>query len=220
MKFVRAALQLAKLPPLMRAPPARPIYPTVSSRCFSISRDRKSERSDKKEAPSPAASTKEQILNIREFLSEPSWSVESLLPTPEQTAAQSPVSPQQLRHLLRLSALPPPKDAAEEAKMLETLASQLYFVQDIQKVDTTGVEPLRALRDESLGAEKANEVTLASLKEALDQEEVVGEHYKRIRRKQDQIKVADKPEGWKPLDHAERKVGKFYVVDSGTTPPV
>lgn len=104
--------------------------------------------------------------------------------------------------------------------MLETLASQLYFVQEIQKVDTTGVEPLRALRDESLESEKANEVTLASLKEALDQEEVVGEHYKRLRRKQDQINIADNPEGWKPLHHAERKVGKFFVVDSGTTAPV
>lgn len=104
--------------------------------------------------------------------------------------------------------------------MLETLASQLYFVQEIQKVDTTGVEPLRALRDESLESEKANQVTLASLREALGQEEVVGEHYKRIRRKEDQAIVADNPKGWKPLDHAERKVGKFFVVDSGTTPPV
>lgn len=102
--------------------------------------------------------------------------------------------------------------------MLETLASQLYFVQQIQKVDTTGVEPLTALRDESLESEKANEVTLQSLKEALGQEEVIGEHYKRIRRKQGQVNVTDNPEGWKPLDHAQRKVGKFFVVDSGTTP--
>ncbi|KAE9966285.1 hypothetical protein BLS_007118 [Venturia inaequalis] len=172
------------------------------------------------EPPSSTASTKEPILNIRKHLSKPSWSVKSLLPTPAQTAAQPPVSSQQLRHLLRLSALPPPRDAAEEAKMLETLASQLYFVQEIQKVDTTGVEPLRALRDESLESEKANQVTLASLREALGQEEVVGEHYKRIRRNEDQAIVADNPKGWKPLDHAERKAGKFFVVDSGTTPPV
>lgn len=103
--------------------------------------------------------------------------------------------------------------------MLETLTSQLHFVQEIQKVDTTGIEPLKALRDESLESEKAREITLASLKEALDQEEVVGEHYKRIRRKQDQITIADNPAGWKPLDHAERKVGNFFVVDSSTTPP-
>lgn len=103
--------------------------------------------------------------------------------------------------------------------MLETLASQLYFVQQIQKVDTTGVEPLRALRDESLEAETASEVTLESLKEALDQEEVIGEHHKRIRRKQGQVNVTDNPEGWRPLDHAQRKVGKFFVVNSGTTSP-
>lgn len=103
--------------------------------------------------------------------------------------------------------------------MLETLASQLYFVQEIQKVDTTGVEPLRALRDETLETEKASEVTLRSLKEALDQEEVIGEHHKRVRRKQGQINITDNPGGWKPLDHAQRKIGKFFVVDSGTTPP-
>jgi Glu-tRNAGln amidotransferase C subunit len=172
-----------------------------------------------KEPSSSAPTTKEPILNIREYLSKPSWSVESLLPQPEQTAAQSPVSPQQLRHLLRLSALPQPKDAEEEAKMLETLASQLYFVQEIQKVDTTGVEPLKALRDETLGTEKASEVTLGSLKEALDQEEVIGEHYKRIRRKQGQANITNNPGEWRPLDHAQRKVGKFFVVDSGRTPP-
>jgi len=79
---------------------------------------------------------------------------------------------------------------------------------------------LRALRDETLEAEKASEVTLENLKEALDQEEVVGEHHKRIRRKQGQVNNTDNPGGWKPLDHAQRKVGKFFVVDSGTTPPV
>jgi Asp-tRNA(Asn)/Glu-tRNA(Gln) amidotransferase C subunit len=172
-----------------------------------------------KQSPSFAPTSIEPKPNIREYLSKPSWSVESLLPTSEQAAAQPPVSPQQLRHLLRLSALPQPKDAEEEARMLDTLTSQLYFVQEIQKVDTAGIEPLRALRDESLKAEKTSEVTLESLREALDQEEVLGEHHKRIRRKHRQITVTDNPEGWKPLEHAQRKVGKFFVVDSGITLP-
>ncbi|TLD36994.1 aspartyl/glutamyl-tRNA(Asn/Gln) amidotransferase C subunit [Venturia nashicola] len=230
MPFPKTSIALAGLPALKRALLARPVDATVSLRCFSTSiilqseqssssRILQSEQSSTNESPSSPSSTKEPILIIREYLSNPSWSVKSLLPTPEQTAVQSPVSSQQLRHLLRLSALPPPKDAAEEAKMLETLASQLLFVQEIQKVDTAGVEPLRALRDESLESEKANEVTLASLKEALNQEEVVGKHHKRIRRKQDQINTADNPTGWKPLDHAERKVGKFFIVDSSTAPP-
>ncbi|KAE9964627.1 hypothetical protein EG328_003353 [Venturia inaequalis] len=220
MNVVRTSIPFASLPPLTGAFPPRLLHATEFPRCFSISRTRQRKQPSTGEPPSSTASTKEPILNIRKHLSKPSWSVKSLLPTPAQTAAQPPVSSQQLRHLLRLSALPPPRDAAEEAKMLETLASQLYFVQEIQKVDTTGVEPLRALRDESLESEKANQVTLASLREALGQEEVVGEHYKRIRRKEDQAIVADNPKGWKPLDHAERKVGKFFVVDSGTTPPV
>jgi hypothetical protein len=79
---------------------------------------------------------------------------------------------------------------------------------------------LKALRDETLEAEKANEATLESLKEALDQEEVVGEYHKRIRRRQGQVNNTNNPEGWKPLDHAQRKTGKFFVVDSGTTSPV
>jgi len=103
--------------------------------------------------------------------------------------------------------------------MLETLSSQLYFVREIQKVDTTGVAPLKALRDESLEAEKASEITLESLKEALEQEEVVGEHHKRIRRKSVQAAPTDNPKGWNPLEQAQRKVGKFFVVDSGPTPP-
>jgi Asp-tRNA(Asn)/Glu-tRNA(Gln) amidotransferase C subunit len=198
---------------------SHPPHATSSFRFFSEVRTLRHLQNESGEPPSSPPTTTEPELNIREYLSKPSWSVESLLPTPEQTAAQPPVSPKQLRHLLRLSALLQPKDVEEEARMLETLASQLYFVQQIQKVDTTGVEPLRALRDESLEAETASEVTLESLKEALDQEEVIGEHHKRIRRKQGQVNVTDNPEGWRPLDHAQRKVGKFFVVNSGTTSP-
>lgn len=98
--------------------------------------------------------------------------------------------------------------------MLETLASQLHFVKEIQNVDTAGVKPLRALRDETDVAEKENEITLDTLKEALAQEDVVGQYYKRIRRRQDKPSPPDNPEAWNPLDHAQRKVGKFFVVDN------
>lgn len=210
MNYIRMNIRLsARLTHLIPTSSTYPIYTSSSYKLFSVATIPKNVQSSKGEP----------ILNIRDYLSKPSWSVESLLPTREHTAAQAPLSPQQLRHLLKLSALPQPKGAEEEAKMLETLASQLYFVQEIQKVDTTGVEPLRALRDETLETEKASEVTLRSLKEALDQEEVIGEHHKRVRRKQGQINITDNPGGWKPLDHAQRKIGKFFVVDSGTTPP-
>ncbi|QDS73918.1 hypothetical protein FKW77_007634 [Venturia effusa] len=215
MKLVRAIIPTQ----WSRTHSARSFDASLFRRSFSTSTTVQKGRTEDQGTFRVAQHTKEPILNIREYLSKPSWSVESLLPKSEPTASQPPVSPQKLRHLLRLSALPEPKDASEEAKMLDTLTSQLYFVQEIQKVDTTGVEPLRALRDESMESEKVNEITVASLKEALDQEEVVGTYHKRIRRKIHQINITDNPKGWKPLDHAERKVGNFFVVDSGTPPP-
>jgi Asp-tRNA(Asn)/Glu-tRNA(Gln) amidotransferase C subunit len=157
---------------------------------------------------------KPPTIDVEALLSEPTWSVQSLLPTAEQSLGEYPVAIKQLQHLLRLSALPPPKTMEDEAEMLSTLASQLHFVQEIQKVDTTGVEPLRALRDETQAAEANNEITLETLQDALAQEDVVGKHYKRIQRRQEPPSPPDNPDGWKPLDHAQRKVGKYFAVDS------
>ncbi|KAF2432102.1 hypothetical protein EJ08DRAFT_162843 [Tothia fuscella] len=156
-------------------------------------------------------------LDVEALLSKPTWSVKSLLPTQDQTMENYPVALKQLPHLLRLSALPPPATIEEEADMLNTLASQLHFVKEIQKVDTTGVEPLRALRDETKGAEANDEITLDTLKDALAHEDVVGRHYKRIRRRQEQQPLNDNPAGWRPLDHAQRKVGKYFTVDNASS---
>ncbi|KAL0258761.1 hypothetical protein SLS55_006264 [Diplodia seriata] len=122
----------------------------------------------------------------------------------------------QLRHLLNLSALPEPRDEAEEARMLKTLRSQLHFVRAIQEVNTEGVPPLRAIRDETRTAEDQTKISLRSLKEALDQEEVRGKHYKRIERKEGPVDTKG-AEDWDVLAHAERKAGKYFVVDSGKT---
>src|ERR1700753_1108709 len=100
----------------------------------------------------PARTSREgqsEDINVEELLSKPTWSVSSLLPPKGQSTDLPEVSSKQLHHLLRLSALPPPKNKEEEARMLQILASQLHFVKEIQKVDTTGVEPLRSLRDET-----------------------------------------------------------------------
>ena len=166
------------------------------------------ERTQPAEGETPAP----EKLDIEKLLSQPTWSVQSLLPPQEQADEPSPISSKELHHLLRLSALPPPKTAQEEADMLKTLASQLHFVKEIQKVDTTGVTPLRAIRDERLEVEKEQEITLESLDEALQQEEVVGKHYKRIRRKLNRPSPPRNPEGWNPLELAQRKSGKFFVV--------
>ena len=98
--------------------------------------------------------------------------------------------------------------------MLKTLSSQLHFVREIQQVDTQGVPPLRALRDETIAAEKEQEISMDSLKEALAREEVIGKHHKRIRRKTDPVNAKD-AEHWNVLGYAERKSGKYFVVDSG-----
>ncbi|TKA83434.1 hypothetical protein B0A55_00326 [Friedmanniomyces simplex] len=153
-------------------------------------------------------------LDVQRLLSNPTWSVASLLPPKDQQAPTSEVSSKQLHHLLRLSALPPPQDAAEEAQMLSTLSSQLHFVKEIQKVDTTGIEPLRSLRDETAQGEKEAELGLEALKGALGQEEIKGTHHKRIRRKRDK---RDGLEGkkWDPLGSAGRRTGRFFVVEGG-----
>lgn len=153
-------------------------------------------------------------LDVEELFSKPTWSVSTLLPA-EDVAAQDPeVSSKQLHHLLRLSALPPPKDAEEEARMLSTLSSQLHFVKEIQKVDTTGVEPLRSLRDETAAGGKEAELGMDAMRDALALEEVRGKHHRRIRRRRDQL-VRKQEEDWDVLGTASKKVGRFFVVEGG-----
>lgn len=153
-------------------------------------------------------------LDVEELLSQPTWSVASLLPSPTATPEAPEVSAKQLHHLLRLSALPPPKDTEEETKMLSTLSTQLHFVKEIQKVDTTGIEPLRSLRDETAQGEKEAELGLEAMRDALAQEEVKGKHYKRIRRKRTPPVRREERE-WDVLGTAARRVGRSFVVEGG-----
>lgn len=97
--------------------------------------------------------------------------------------------------------------------MLDTLSAQLHFVGEIQQVDTTGINPLQALRDETAAAEEEQTISLETLKEALANEQVVGKHYKRIQRKTEPADAKD-VEDWDVLRSAERKVGNFFVVES------
>jgi len=97
--------------------------------------------------------------------------------------------------------------------MIETLQSQLQFVRAVQSVDTAGVEPLRAIRDETPDAVRENTVTLEDVKSSLSDEELVG-HYKRPRRTRGKIEEVD--EKWDVLGTACRKAGKYFVVESST----
>lgn len=157
---------------------------------------------------------------IREFLHQPTWSVKSLLPdasVPSQQQQQQQQTPtitaRELHHLLRLSALPQPKSTAEESSLLETLQTQLHFVREIQKVDTTGVEPLVSISDETAEAQAENTITLADLREELDAEEKVGRNgrVRRVARGEDV--EATKAESWDLFKMAEGKtVGRYFVV--------
>lgn len=97
--------------------------------------------------------------------------------------------------------------------MLDTLAAQLHFVGKIQEVDTTGVEPLRAIRDETKAAEQEQTITVATLADAFAKEKVIGQHYKRIQRDTTQVDAKD-VEDWDVLGSAQRKAGKYFVVES------
>jgi Asp-tRNA(Asn)/Glu-tRNA(Gln) amidotransferase C subunit len=153
-----------------------------------------------------------QQINVDELLSKPSWSVASLLPK-ENTSDPLEISSKQLRHLLKLSALPPPKDDSEETRMLTTLSSQLHFVKEIQKADTTGVEPLQSLRDETAEGEQNAELGLEALKEALAAEDVRGKFHPRIRRRRERVEV--KKDEWNVLGTAGKKTGRYFVVEGG-----
>lgn len=102
--------------------------------------------------------------------------------------------------------------------MIKTLQSQLQFVRAVQSVNTEGVEPLTAIRDETAQGLVENTVTLGTLHPALAKETLVG-HHKRPKRARDQQREASKEgrvreERWDVLGTASRKAGKFFVVQS------
>ncbi|KOS22675.1 hypothetical protein ESCO_003579 [Escovopsis weberi] len=150
--------------------------------------------------------------SIRAILAEPSWSVSSLFSQDPASPPPEDIPPAQLHHLLRLSALPLPETKADEDAMLATIQSQLHFVKAVQEVDTDGVEPLRAIRDESPDARSESTVGLDDLQEVLAGETLVG-HYRRPKRTREKVESA--AEGWDALSTASRRAGKYFVVDSG-----
>lgn len=150
-------------------------------------------------------------IDVKALLSKPSWSVRSLLPSASD-APSTEVTREQLRHLLRLSALPQPRDTEHEDEMLKTLHSQLHFVKAIQRVDTDGVEPLVSIRDETQEAQIENTIGLETLKEALGNEDIQGKNRRPRRRRDLKVDTGD-AEDWDVLGTASRKVGKYFVVD-------
>lgn len=159
-------------------------------------------------------SNQKEVEDIDALLATPTWSVRSLLSSPDSVDA-STVTSKQLHHLLRLSALPAPKDEAEERQMLDTLRSQLHFVKHIQQVDTEGVEPLRVIRDETPGARKEEELTFEHIRDAVEQEErlaggrIIRRGYRKSRDRKPSRQSIDM------LSKASRRRGNYFVVESG-----
>lgn len=97
--------------------------------------------------------------------------------------------------------------------MLKTLESQLHFVKEIQSVDTTGIEPLQALREETEEAVAENTIGMDALREAFANEEVKGRN-RRPRRRRDIHVDTNGAEEWDVMGTAERTVGKYFVVNN------
>ena len=97
--------------------------------------------------------------------------------------------------------------------MLKTLESQILFVREIQKVDTTGVEPLRAIRDETAEAIAEQTIKLEDLQGYLDTEEVVGRNGRIKRRPKGDPESKKAEESWDPFSMTEGKnVGRYFFV--------
>jgi Asp-tRNA(Asn)/Glu-tRNA(Gln) amidotransferase C subunit len=145
------------------------------------------------------------------ILGEATWSVRALLPT---ASSVDSISPARLHQLLQLSALPPPQSPEQGREMIKTLRSQLQFVRDVQNVDTTGIEPLQAIRDESSEAKIESIITLDKIRNALASE-TQASHYARPKRVRGAEKGKVLPsEDWNPLSTASRTAGKFFIVEN------
>lgn len=161
-----------------------------------------------------------EFVDTAQLLKRPTWSVRSLLP--EKTMGNGDISaagddtaitPALLRHLLRLSALPYPSSPEEQAAKIDTLRSQLHFVRDVQSVNTLGLQPLQAIRDETREALQEQTIGIKDIEQTLLQEESFG-HNKRPRRRKTQKGKTDmsETESWDLLGMATQTAGRYVVV--------
>ena len=167
-------------------------------------------------------STLRTSTEISDYLSKPSWSVRETLLAPSTSSSsdlsEEEITPAKLHHLLRLSALPIPSTKAEEEKAINDLKRQLQFVRAIQKVDTTGVEPLVAIRDETEEGRKEREIGMddPEIKRAFAREKVVGRRGRIVSVRDDEETLEKEREkrDWDPLKRANRVVGRYIAVDT------
>ena len=100
--------------------------------------------------------------------------------------------------------------------MIATLQAQLHFVRAVQAVDVEGIEPLRAIRDETDEGRAEATIGIDCLRAELDAEVRFG-RWRRPKRVRD-YKLADPTPGvedWDVLDTAQRTAGRYFVVKTG-----
>ena len=217
--------------PVLKLAPAKSIDRLLESPTWSVRSLLPPGNLRKEQTPSPA----ETSIGAEEA---------STVDAPSGSAAapdtlEDEITPQKLHHLLRLSALPLPRSAEEESRLLHDLRSQVHFVKHLQSVDTSDVEPLVAIRDETEAAKQERQVTLADLQPWLDNEAKVGRNGTVRRRKTDlraaaeaeQKRMREEEAGkasddggaerflWEDLkpsgEEEGRRWGKYYVVRRG-----
>lgn len=145
--------------------------------------------------------------------SHPTWSIQDIFEKRSENT-KTLISDNELHHLLRLSALPIPKNLAEQQGMKKDLQSQLQFVKAIQELDIPdSVKPLQSIRDETEDGMKEQEITVESLADEFAKEEVVGTRG-RIRRKKGMKALEGEEERWDPLALAPRTIGRYIAVNT------
>lgn len=198
---------------------ANPATPTgwIRRRCMS---QQPTDPSKQQQQPQAAAAPKTpqpqqfpEFPHLPSIFANPTWSVRSLMPSSPPSADE--VTWPTLRHLLRLSALPPPSEDGEGDRMLGTLRAQLHFVRDVQSVDTRGVEPLRSIRDETAAGVAESTVTLDTLRGALSRETAVGYRRRPRRVKDAQERGQSEEERLVEAATMGRRDKKYFVVASG-----
>jgi hypothetical protein len=98
--------------------------------------------------------------------------------------------------------------------MLETLDSQLHFVRQIQKLKTDGIAPLKSIRDESASADSECEIGYEELKGAPGIEGV-SRGSSPARQRSAVSEASQETEDWDVLGQARRRVGRYFVVETG-----
>ena len=99
--------------------------------------------------------------------------------------------------------------------MLKTLDSQLHFVREIQKLKTDSVTPLKSILDESPTADSEREIGYEELKGSLGDGDASRRLSRAKRRGTGTLDVPNEAEDWDVLKQAERKAGRYFMVEAG-----